>query len=70
MDINTTGRYVEIYNEIIYRIHDERKAIRNYEHLISLIKDGSDRRSILHILNEEKDHEVILQKMLKKYRGL
>lgn len=68
---------IERYNEIVYRIQDriqdERKAIKNYEHLLSLIhlvQNGSDKRSILHILNEEKDHEVILHKLLKKYRVL
>lgn len=55
-------------NEIIYRIRDEQKAVRDYTHLLSITKNGADRRSILHILNEEKDHEVILQKMLNKYR--
>lgn len=48
-------------------INAELEAIRYYTFLLPFIHDGKDRRSIIHILNEEKDHLEILQKLIKKY---
>lgn len=45
----------------------EKQAINYYTFLIPFIPNGNDRRSILHILNEEKDHLKILEKMVGKY---
>lgn len=59
-----------INDEIVHRINDEEKVIRDYEYLLSLTKNGFGWRSILHILNEERDHVAILHKLQKKYREL
>ncbi len=48
-------------------IDSEREAIRLYTFMYPFIHDGNDRRSILHILNEEKDHLKILEKIIKRY---
>lgn len=48
-------------------IEAEQEAIRYYTFILPFIHDGNDRRSILHILNEEKDHLKILEKMIRKY---
>jgi len=53
-------------NIIVGGIQSERAAIFYYEHLISEIENGNDRRSIQHILNEEKDHLKILEKIKRK----
>lgn len=45
----------------------EKEAIQYYTFILPFIHDGNDRRSIIHILNEEKDHLEILQKLIKKY---
>lgn len=44
----------------------ERQAINYYSELIPKTVDGNEIRSFKHILNEEKDHEKILMKMLQK----
>ena len=48
-------------------IEGEKEAIRLYTFIYPFIQDGNDRRSIMHILNEEKDHLKILEKMQEKY---
>lgn len=48
-------------------INAEKDAISYYTFLIPYMSNGNDRRSILHILNEEKDHLKILEKMIKRY---
>lgn len=53
-------------NIIVGGIQSERATITYYEHLILEIENGNDRRSIQHILNEEKDHLKILEKIRRK----
>ncbi|MDD5453988.1 MAG: hypothetical protein PHW62_00610 [Candidatus Ratteibacteria bacterium] len=53
-------------NIISQGIQDERAAITYYEYLIPEIENGNDKRSLLHILNEEKDHLKILEKINNK----
>lgn len=48
-------------------IQAEKEAISYYTFILPFIKNGNDKRSILHILNEEKDHLKILQKIRKRY---
>ncbi len=51
--------------ELKARISDENKAIRDYTHLLTYPLNGSEKRSIRHILNEEKEHHKILTKILR-----
>jgi len=51
--------------ELKARISDENKAIRDYTHLLTHSLNGSEKRSIRHILSEEKDHKKILEKILR-----
>jgi len=44
-------------------IKAEKDAISYYTFLLPYIKNGNERRSIKHILNEEKDHLEILRKI-------
>lgn len=53
--------------EIIHQgIEAEKEAIRYYTFLLPFIQNGNDRKSILHILNEERDHLKTLEKIIKK----
>lgn len=59
---------VKTFREIIEDgIQAEKEAISYYTFLFPFVKDGNDRRSIRHILNEEKDHLKILEKIKKKF---
>ncbi len=56
------------FQQIIQQgIKAEKEAIRYYTFLLPFIQDGNTRRSIIHILNEEKDHLKILEKIIRKY---
>ena len=55
---------MKTYDELIQDgIQAEKEAINYYTFLLPLIKNGTHRRSIQHILNEEKDHLEILKKI-------
>lgn len=47
-------------------IKAERQAIAYYSTLVFLVQNGNHRRSIEHILQEEKDHLEILLKIQKE----
>lgn len=44
-------------------IEAEKEAISYYTFLYPFIQNSNTRRSIIHILNEEKDHLKILEKI-------
>lgn len=55
---------VKSFDDIIADgITAEKEAISYYTFLLPYIKNGNDRRSIMHILNEEKDHLEILERI-------
>ncbi len=54
-------------NEVIQDgIEAEKQAIAYYSTLLFLVQNGNHKRSIEHILQEEKDHLKILLKIQKE----
>ncbi len=51
---------------IIDGIKAEKDAIAYYEYLIAHEPNGNDRRSWIHVRNEERDHLKLLENKLKR----
>lgn len=68
---NTNDKFM-VANQISENIRSEWEAISNYYLLIQWLKEFGDRESIEHveeIISDEKNHAMLLRKIIRKYDG-